>query len=89
MSFYSYFCLFIFVGFDAQKNMYHTIAKNLFDFQEMDALQTAPNKKLASLPSTEDYVTNHALVCIINKNWSIKEKAMKKKALKPRVPAIK
>ena len=49
MSFYSYFCLFIFVDFDPQKNMYHTIAKNLFEFQEMDALPTTLKKQLASL----------------------------------------
>ena len=41
MSFYSYFCLFISVGFDPQKNTYHTIAKNLLKFREMDALPTA------------------------------------------------
>ena len=46
MSFYSYFCHFIFVGFDPQKNMYHTIAKNLLEFREMDALPTALKKRL-------------------------------------------
>ena len=54
MSFYSYFCLFTFVGFDPQKNMYHTIAKNLFEFREMDALPTALKKRLASLSSPEE-----------------------------------
>ena len=54
MSFYSYFCLFIFVGFDPQKNMYHIIAKNLFEFREMDALPTALKKRLASLSSAEE-----------------------------------
>ena len=54
MSFYSYFCLFIFVDFDPQKNMYHTIAKNLFEFREMDALPTALKKRLASLSSPEE-----------------------------------
>ena len=54
MSFYSYFCLFIFVGFDPQKNMYHIITKNLFEFREMDALPTALKKRLASLSSPEE-----------------------------------
>ena len=54
MSFYSYFCLFIFVGFDPQKNMYHTIGKNLFEFREMDALPTAFKKRLALLSSPEE-----------------------------------
>ena len=54
MSFYSYFCLFIFVGFDPQKNMYHTIGKNLFEFREMDALSTALKKRLALLSSPEE-----------------------------------
>ena len=54
MSFYSYFCLFIFVGFDSQKNMYHTIGKNLFEFREMDVLPTALKKRLALLSSPEE-----------------------------------
>ena len=54
MSFCSYFCLFIFVGFDPQKNMYHTTAKNLFEFREMDASPTALKKRLASLSSAEE-----------------------------------
>ena len=54
MSFYSYFCLFIFVGFDPQKNMYHIITENLFEFREMDALPTALKKRLASLSSPEE-----------------------------------
>ena len=54
MSFYSYFCLFIFVGFDPQKNMYHTIGKNLFEFREMDVLPTALKKRLALLSSPEE-----------------------------------
>ena len=99
MSFYSYFYLLCFVDFDPRKNMYHTIAKNLFEFREMYDLPTALKKRLASLPSPEElskllmdkrqYFTNHALVCIINKSRSIKEKATKNKALKPRVPAEK
>ena len=54
MSFYSYFCLFIFVGLDPQKNMYHTIAKIFFEYREMDALPTALKKRLASLSSPEE-----------------------------------
>ena len=54
MSFCSYFCLFIFVGFDPQKNMYHTIGKNLFEFREMDVLPTALKKRLALLSSPEE-----------------------------------
>ena len=57
MSFYSYFCLFIFVGFDPQKNMYHTIGKNLFEFREMDVLPTALKKRLALLSSPEELST--------------------------------
>ena len=53
MSFCSYFCLFIFVGFDPLKNMYHTIAKNLFEFREIDISPTALKKLLASLSSQE------------------------------------
>ena len=55
MRFYSYFCLFIFIGFDPQKNMYDTIAKNLLEFREMDALPTAPKKRLALLSSPEKF----------------------------------
>ena len=54
MSFYSYFYLLCFVGFDPQKNMYHTIAKDLFEFREMYDLPTALKKRLASLPSSEE-----------------------------------
>ena len=34
--------------------MYHTIAKNLFEFREMDALPTALKKRLALLSSPEE-----------------------------------
>ena len=34
--------------------MYHTTAKNLFGFREMDALPTALKKRLASLSSPEE-----------------------------------
>ena len=55
MRFYSYFCLFIFIGFDPQKNMYDTIAKNLLEFREMDALPTAPKKRLVLLSPPEKF----------------------------------
>ena len=41
-----------FVGFDPEKNMYHTIAINLFEFHEIDALPTALKRLTAFLHQT-------------------------------------
>ena len=77
--------------------MYHTIAKNLFEFQEMDALPTALKKRLASLSTPEelskllmDKRAGFHKLCtgMYNKQkLERKRKSYKKKALKPRVPA--
>ena len=97
MRFYSYFCLFIFIGFDPQKNMYDTIAKNLLEFREMDALPTAPKKRLALLSSPEKF-SNHLMdkragfhksctVMYTKQKLEPKRKKQKNKALTPMVPA--
>ena len=48
MHFYSY------LGFDPEKNMYHTIVHNLFQFKEIDGLPFALKNRIEKLPSTEE-----------------------------------
>ncbi len=48
-------CEFVyFLGFHPERNMYHTIAKNLFDFLEIDAIPIALKKRFASSASPEE-----------------------------------
>ena len=91
MSFYSYFCLFISVGFDPQKNTYHTIPKNLLEFREMDALPTAlknhsPEELSMLLMAQSAGFRKSCLGMYNEQKLDRKNKAMKNKALKPKVP---
>ena len=43
-----------FVGFDPEQNMYHTIAINVFEFREIDALPTALNQRFDSCSSPDE-----------------------------------